>query len=94
MKPVLLAAALLGAVASQAGPPDWVAATVVKVDVERSRVTLDHAAIKKLDMAAMVMPFKVEPAVDLKRFKPGDRVRFIVVQQGDHPVVRALEKAK
>ena len=75
MRHWLLAAALSGAVAAHAVPPEWVAAKVVKVDTGRSRVTLDHAYIKSIDMAAMVMPFKVDAGVDLKRFKPGDKVR-------------------
>lgn len=94
MKPWLLAATLAGAAATQAAPPEWVAATVVTVDPARARVTLDHAAIRSIDMAAMVMPFKVEAGVDLSRFKPGDRVRFTVVDKGEHLMVQALEKAK
>lgn len=88
-----IAAALLAA-SVHAGPPEWVAAKVVKIDAQRSRVTLDHARIKSIDMEAMVMPFKVEPAVDLSRFKPGDKVRFTVANKDDHLVVQAMEKAK
>ena len=94
MKHWLLAAALVGAAAAQAAPPEWVAATVVTVDAGLSRVVLDHAVIRSIDMAAMVMPFKVEPGVDLSRFKPGDTVRFTVVGKDDHLVVQALERAK
>ena len=94
MKHWLFAAALFGAAAVQAAQQEWVAAKVVKVDPERSRVTLDHARIKSIDMDAMVMPFKVEAGVDLRRFKPGDRVRFTVSNKDDHLVVQAMEKAK
>jgi len=86
------AAALFGALA-QAAPSEWVAAKVVKVEPERSRVTLDHQRIKSIDMAPMVMPFKVEKAVPLKAFQPGDRVRFRVAYKNDHLVVEAMEKA-
>jgi Cu/Ag efflux protein CusF len=94
MRHWLLAAALLGAAGAHAAPPEWVMAKVVKVDPERARVTLDHARIKSIDMEPMVMPFKVEQGVDLKRFKPGDKVRFTVANKDDHLVVQAMEKAK
>lgn len=94
MKHLLIAAALFGAVAVHAAHHEWVAAKVVKVDAERSRVTLDHARIKSIDMDAMVMPFKVEAGVELRRFKPGDRVRFTFANKDDHLVVQAMEMAK
>ena len=94
MRHWLLAAALLGAVATHAAPPEWVAATVVKVDPERSRVTLDHARIVSIDMEAMVMPFKVDQGLDLRRFKPGDKVRFTVASKDDHLVIQAMEKSE
>ena len=94
MKHWWMAAALYGAAAALAAPPEWVAATVVKTDPARSRVTLDHARIASIDMDAMVMPFKAGPGVDLKRFKKGDRVRFTVAMQDDHLVVQAMEKAR
>lgn len=94
MKHWILAAALAWACAAQAEPPEWTSAKVVKVDPERSRVTLDHAAIKSIGMEAMVMPFKVEKAVDLGAFKPGDKARFRVADKDGHLVVEAMEKVK
>ncbi|MEJ5989086.1 copper-binding protein [Ramlibacter sp. PS3R-8] len=79
---------------AHAAPSEWVAAQVVKVEPERSRVTLDHARIKSIGMEAMVMPFKVQEAVDLKPFKAGDKVRFRVTNKDDHLVVEAMEKSK
>lgn len=94
MKEWIFATALALAFAAHAASPEWTAAKVVKVDPERSRVTLDHEWIKSIDMAPMVMPFKVEKGVDLKAFKAGDKVRFRVANKDDHLVVEALEKAK
>ena len=94
MRHWLLAAALSGAAAVHSAPPEWVAAEVVKVDPGRSRVTLDHARIESIDRQAMVMPFKVDRGVDLKRFQPGDKVRFTVANKDDHLVIQAMEKAK
>jgi Cu/Ag efflux protein CusF len=94
MKHWLLLAALALAGAVHAAPPEWVAAKVVKVEPERARVTLDHERIRSIRMEAMVMPFKVEKRVDLKQFKPGDKVRFTIANKDDHLVVDAMEKAK
>jgi Cu/Ag efflux protein CusF len=94
MRHWFLAAALAVGFAAQAAPPEWVAAKVVKVEPERSRVTLDHERIKSIDMEPMVMPFKVEKRVDLKPFKAGDKVRFRVAIKDDHLVVGAMEKAR
>jgi Cu/Ag efflux protein CusF len=94
MRHWLFAAALSLGFVAQAAPPEWVVAKVVKVEAERSRVTLDHERIKSIDMEAMVMPFKVEKSVDLKPFKAGDKVRFRVTNKDDHLVVEAMEQAQ
>ncbi|TWO72995.1 copper-binding protein [Caenimonas sedimenti] len=94
MRHLFFAAALALGFAAHAGPPEWVAAKVVKVEPERSRVTLDHERVKSIDMEAMVMPFKVAKAVDLKPFKAGDKVRFRLANKDDHLVVEAMEKAR
>lgn len=78
---------------AHAGPP-WIAAKVVKVEAEKSRVVLDHQRIELVKMDAMTMPFKVMPGVKLDGFKPGDKVRFMVELQNDHLVIDALELAK
>jgi Cu/Ag efflux protein CusF len=90
----LIAAALCGAAASHATPPvEWVGATVVALVPERARVTLDHARIRSIDMAPMVMPFRVGGSVDLRQFRPGDKVRFTVALRDGHLEVQAMEKA-
>jgi Cu/Ag efflux protein CusF len=90
------AAALAFAAAAQAATPkpaqpEWVGAVVVRVDAQRSRVTLQHERIRSIDMEAMTMPFKTAPGVQLDRFKAGDKVRFTVANQDDHLVVQAME---
>lgn len=94
MKHWLVAAALALAGAASAAPPEWVDAEVIKVEPKRSRVLLKHEEIKSIGMGAMTMPFKTGKAVDLRRFKPGDKVRFTVVNKDDHLVVDAMEKLR
>jgi Cu/Ag efflux protein CusF len=94
MKHWFFAAALAWGLAAQAAPQEWIAAKVVKVEPERSRVTLHHQRIKSIGMEAMVMPFKVEKNVNLQGFKPGDHVRFTISNKDDHLVIESLEKAQ
>lgn len=89
----LSAAILCGAVAAaHATPMEWVPATVVQVAPERARITLDHARIDSIGMAPMVMPFKVDRSVDLRRFQAGDKVRFQLASPDGQLQVQALEK--
>ena len=94
MKQWLFAAGMALALSAQAASPEWVAAKVMTVDPARSRVTLAHERIPSIDMDAMTMPFKVRKGIDLKRFKPGDKVRFQVANKDDHLTIEAMEKAK
>jgi Cu/Ag efflux protein CusF len=90
----LAACVLLMAMGAGATQPDWTKAEVLKVEPDRSRVVLKHELIKSIGMEAMTMPFKTDKAVDLKRFKPGDQVRFTIANKDDHLVVNAMEKLK
>ena len=84
------------AIAVLAGPlfvwaaPDWTRAVIVKVEPEKARVVLNHQRIKSIGMEAMVMPFKVANGAALVAFKPGDKVRFTVIEKNDHLVIDAI----
>lgn len=90
IRQMLLLAALASAPA-WASETEWVAAKVVKVDAARGRITLDHAPIKSLDMAAMTMGFKVADSGLLSTRKVGERVRFLVTMRDDELVVVRIE---
>ncbi len=60
---------------------------------ERSHVTLRHAPIKSVKMAAMTMRFKVADASILAPYKVGDRVRFSVLLRDDELIVSQIERA-
>jgi len=90
MTRMVLVAALL-CVLPAAATAEWVAAEVVQLDAARSKVTLKHAPIKSIKMAAMTMPFKVKEAAMLTPLKIGDKVRFRVTQLGDDLVVQEIE---
>ena len=73
--------------------PDWTRAVVVKVEPEKARVILNHQRIKSIGLEPMTMPFKVADgaALQLVAFKPGDKVRFTVIEKNDHLVIDAIE---
>ena len=61
--------------------PAWadgsmVPAEVVKVDKSAGKVTLKHGPIKRLDMDAMTMVFRVADPAMLDRMKTGDKIEF------------------
>ena len=67
----LLTLALTAAAQAQA-----VRGQVKKIDAASGRVTIDHGPIKKLDMDAMSMVFRMADPAMLKNLKEGDRIQF------------------
>jgi Cu/Ag efflux protein CusF len=69
---------------------EWVLGEVVRLDPARTRITLKHAPIKLVKMAAMTMPFKVRDAAVLESLKVGDRVRFEVLEFDNELIVQTI----
>ncbi|POR42268.1 copper-binding protein [Methylobacterium sp. V23] len=77
--------------------PAWaqsVKGTVTKLDPAAGKVTLDHAAIPKLDMDAMTMAYRVKDPAMLKDLKAGDAVDFEIAETGGAYTVTQIRKAK
>jgi len=49
---------------------------VVKIEVDRGRITLKHDAIPNLEMDGMTMVFRVADPAMLTQVREGERVRF------------------
>jgi len=54
-------------------------------------VTLVHEPIKSLNWPAMTMSFQVKDKTLLNQVKPGDKVRFTVVQAGKDYVITSMK---
>jgi Cu(I)/Ag(I) efflux system periplasmic protein CusF len=67
---------------------------VKKVDVAQGKVTLKHAEIKNLDMPAMTMVFRAQPATLLNGLAPGDVVDFTADKVDGQYVVTAVRKLR
>jgi Cu(I)/Ag(I) efflux system protein CusF len=99
MKQLLLAFALASATLAhgQSAPSEqaWVNAEVVRVNVERGRVTLKHERIatRTVQMDAMTMAFRVSQPSMLADLKPGDKVQFAFSEEGHEVVVTELRRA-
>lgn len=68
--------------------------TVKKVDEAQGKLTIDHGAIKNLDMDAMSMVFRAGDPAMLKGLKAGDKIKFDADRVNGQITVTKLQKAK
>ncbi len=68
--------------------------TVKKIDEAAGKLTIDHGAIKNLDMDAMSMVFKAGDPAMLKGLKAGDKIKFDADRVNGQITVTKLQKAK
>lgn len=66
---------------------------VKKIDNELGKITIKHEEIKQLDMPGMTMVFTVKDKRLLNQIKPGDKIKFMVVMEGEKMIVTAIQPA-
>lgn len=71
-----------------------VSGTVTKVDEPQGKLTINHGAIKNLDMDAMTMVFRAGDPAMLKGLKAGDKIKFDADRVNGQITVTKLQKAK
>lgn len=64
---------------------------VRRVDVAEGKVTIKHGQIPDLDLTAMTLVYRIDPAL-LANIKPGDKVRFTARREAGQYVVTAISK--
>lgn len=89
-RPILAAAAGMLVAAPLLAQP--VEGEVRKIDREQSRVTLRHGEIRKLEMPAMTMVFRVRDKSLLDPLAVGDKIQFEVDKIDGQYVVLSLRK--
>lgn len=96
MKKLLIPMAALSMASSgiAAQTSDVTDAEVRKVDKDASKITLRHSEMKKLDMPAMTMVFRVKDPALLDKVKAGDKVKFKAENTGGTFTVTEIEAAK
>jgi Cu/Ag efflux protein CusF len=67
---------------------------VRKIDAARQKITLRHGPIANIGMPPMTMVFDVKDAALLEGLEVGDKVGFVVEQQGSQFVVTELQGAQ
>ena len=67
---------------------------VKKVDLDNGKITLKHGDIKNLDMPGMTMVFTVRDKGQLTNLKPGDKVQFMVVQEGGKMIITDIQPVR
>ena len=65
---------------------------VKKVDIQASKITIQHGPLENLKMPAMTMVFKAKDATILSGIKAGDSVRFVAESLPDGLTVTSIEK--
>jgi len=96
MKPrnVFTAAAISLLPAAALAQGAFVDGQVQKIDAAQGKVTLRHAPIKKLDMDAMTMVFRIQDPAQLQGLKPGDKVKFEADRVNGQITIIKIEKAR
>jgi Cu/Ag efflux protein CusF len=64
---------------------------VRRVDAEAGKVTIKHGAIADLQLPAMTLVYKADPAL-LADIKPGDKVKFTAKRENGQYVITAISK--
>lgn len=67
---------------------------IKKVDPDTGKVTIKHGDIKHLDMPGMTMVFTAKDKSLLTNIKSGDKVKFMVVNEGGKLIVTDLQPAR
>lgn len=67
---------------------------IKKLDVTNGKVTIKHGDILHMDMPGMTMVFTVKDKNLLSKVKPGDKVKFMVVNGGGKLVITDIQPAQ
>ncbi|MCO5337024.1 copper-binding protein [Delftia tsuruhatensis] len=67
---------------------------IKKIDLDNGKVTIKHGDIKNLDMPGMTMVFPVKEKSLLNNLKPGDKVKFMVINEGGKMLVTDIKPAQ
>ncbi|HPT50435.1 MAG TPA: copper-binding protein [Accumulibacter sp.] len=97
---VLSVGAPIGGIAQNTGigdkrePTPLTDGDVRKVDRDAGKLTIKHGDIKNLGMPGMTMAFAVKDKKLLDKVKTGDKIRFVVVDEGGKWVITDIQPAR
>jgi Cu(I)/Ag(I) efflux system protein CusF len=73
---------------------DMTEGEIRKVSKDTGKLTIKHGEIKNLDMPPMTMVFTAKDPAMLENLAVGDKVRFLVIEEGGKMVVAKLQSFK
>ena len=74
--------------------PSMTDGEVRRIDKDAGKITIKHGEIKHMDMPGMTMVFTAKDKSLLSNVKPGDKVKFMVVNEGGKMVVTDIQPAQ
>lgn len=77
--------------AAAAAQPALTDGEVKKVNQDTGKLTIKHGPIKHLDMPGMTMVFTAKDKSLLSTVKAGDKIKFMVVQEGGKMMVTEIQ---
>ena len=80
--------------AAMAASADMSEGEIRKISKDTGKLTIKHGEIKNLDMPPMTMVFTAKDPAMLDKVAVGDKVRFVVMDEGGKMVVTELKPAK
>ncbi len=69
----------------------WVNGEIRRVVKQSNTVLIKHEEIPHIGMSAMTMPFKVKDSHLLENLKPGDKIKFSVVEEQQDLVITQIK---
>ncbi|AOW12603.1 copper-binding protein [Hydrogenophaga crassostreae] len=79
---------------TMAAPADMSEGEIRKISKDTGKLTIRHGEIKNLDMPPMTMVFVAKDPAMLDAVEVGDKVRFVVIEEGGKMVVTELQPAR
>ncbi|MDQ8033576.1 MAG: copper-binding protein [Bordetella sp.] len=76
--------------ATAASPAVSASGEVKAIDRDTNKVTIAHGAIPALNWPPMTMRFTITPQTRLDALKPGDKVDFTFIQQGNLSLLQSI----
>lgn len=88
------ATAPMSGMAGMTASADMAEGEIRKVSKDTGKVTIKHGPIKSMDMPPMTMVFTAKDPAMLDKVAVGDKVRFVVADEGGKMLVTDIQPAK
>ena len=88
------AATSMAPMGTMTAPSDMAEGEIRKISKDTGKLTIKHGPIKNMDMPPMTMVFVAKDPAMLDKVAVGDKVRFVVADEGGKMVVTDLQSVK